>query len=603
MRKIALLSVLILVVAGGYTAFWFKKSGEFKQMLEQSIASLNEQAKNISKDNTLLRYDSIDVSGFPFAMTLQVKKPVVDLPVAAFLQKMPHEVAPIAPVTSAPLAPPSVTPSAIAAPVTPVTVTAAAPTAVQAPADWVEEISYGDSISVSGNLTGTHFTLTMAGDRTHKSLVNHTVKHTLVSSSSSPLVCHLGIEQAGNTLWVMQPIFTDLPTFLSIFRSADCDVQGITLKDAASGTLLLSADGFSVSASNKADGTANRKIDFKLDSKNTKALPAFDALVNEYMSWGYALRGTPDNLRMATPFSEYGAQDQKIDIHYNGPANAKDFSDPAAHMLFDSAFDVKNAMANMQMEIHVDTAPQGEERVASIKVHSVSNVTERYDQLIAKQTALAFTEMMREGKTGQELQIQQTLLKLGTPEELTVAMLPKFHEFGTVNFDVDANVKGPNHAETFLRHGNFALDTLNWVAAPYGLKFKGALNATAENKIPSGDLLATCISCDALITDFGNYAMRIEAIVNRMTPGKTPYINAGLINGVKQFLHGIAEDANAKDAVIHIVMKDNGILTISGKPAIQAMGLFGATIAPYLQHPAAAPAPAAAPVPVAPAGQ
>ena len=120
----------------------------------------------MTKDLSLIRYESVAVTGFPFSMVVEITKPVLDIPVSVMLADYSHQ------------------------------------TAMPAPYEWVEEVSYGDKVTFTGNILGDHFTFTAYGDRTHKSLINRSARHTLVSSSSSPLTCHLGVERpSGGAPW------------------------------------------------------------------------------------------------------------------------------------------------------------------------------------------------------------------------------------------------------------------------------------------------------------------------------------------------------------------------------------------------------------------
>jgi hypothetical protein len=568
MRKYIVPAVIVIVIiaAGGYTAFWFKQADNFKHMLEQSIAALNDQAKSLKSDNTLVKYDSIHVTGYPTHMVLEIIKPVVDVPMSAFLQK-----------TS-----------------TPPTVIAAAPPA----SEWIEEISYGEKVSFTGDITGSHFTLVAAGDRTHKSIVNRTTRHTLISSSVTPLTCHIAVEHPRGAPWTMQPIFSDLPTFLSIFRAFDCNVHGVVLKDAATGTSLFTADNFSTFASHNPMDGINHALTFKLDYQNAIAFPASDAIVKEYADWSYSALGMPADTYRALP-SLYGNQNASFDMHYEGTIDK--LNDAAAmHLTFDiNKFNMKNALLDTELQAHIKSMPQGTvERTTSIVINGRTEVSELYDEIIAKQLAAIFSSLQHDEADKAHPELKQLAIQMGTPEEIAAALTPHLHNLGKISLDMNVNAKGANRTDLFLKNGIFTVDAMDLVATPYGIKIKGMGNASIQGKSPSADISITCITCDTLVNDAGSYAMRIQSVFNRIQPGKQPYVTVDLLEGIKQFLHGIAEnsaDKNPQDLVIHIVMKDTGEFTISGKQVIQVLGLYGTTIAPRLS--------AAPPTPQAPVAQ
>jgi hypothetical protein len=146
-----------------------------------------------------------------------------------------------------------------------------------------------------------------------------------------------------------------------------------------------------------------------------------------------------------------------------------------------------------------------------------------------------------------------------------------------------------------MRKGSVSLDELNWVATPYGIKIKGSVAGNPNGIAPTGDLAFNCISCDALVNDLGGYAIRVETLVDKAYKAPKPYLTKDLLDGVKQFLHGIAEDGNAKDVLIHLAVSNAGF-TISGKQLPYVQALFSNTIVPRL--PQMSPSAGGQPVPM-----
>jgi hypothetical protein len=568
MRKLIVLLVAVAILGAGYTAYWHRKADAFREMFTQSVDSLNEQAKPFTKDLPFFHYDAVQVTGFPFAMVIEASKPVVNLPVSALIEQVPDH-------------------RAMAA-------------AARAPYEWVEEISYGDKITLTGNIMGDHYTLTASGDRTDKSLINRSARHTLVSSTSTPYVCHLGVERpTGGTPWTMQPIFTDLKTFLSIFRSLDCDTRDIALKDAASGAVLLTSDGVSFAATNEASAGINHRITFLVNSEKTKTTPAFDALYTDYLLMAYTLMGKADQLVSPIPPSENGEQNIKADLRYDGPTTLQAFTDPEANFHVDiNTLDLQSALGTLSLEMHLGDVPQGNDRSLSFALHEKMNVTEHNDQLSQKYLAALLANMARHPDSAPADPVAQSLQKLamlGAPEQVVAKLYPQLHTFGKASLDIDFNVKGPNQDAKFLKQGIAMIDTFNLLTEPYGIKVKGSSNASTAGKPLTADFSLTCLACDALVSDFGNYLMRVESVVNQVSsPPRPTVLSKDLFNGLTQFLHGISENSSAKDLVIHFVMKDSGP-TISGKQIQEVIGLYMSTVAPYLPKPAPAQPPIAQP--------
>jgi hypothetical protein len=563
MRILIVLLVILGISGGGYAVYWNKKADEFKQMLVSSVDAINEEAKPLTKNAPLVHYDSIRATGFPFAMVLEVSKPVLDLPVSEILkQSLPNPSAAIS-------------------------------------ASWVEQFSYSDTISITGNITGDHYTVTFNGDRTNRTMLDGKPRHTWISSSATPLVWHLGVEQPrGGSPWTMQPIFTDLQTFLLIFRSFDSNVENEALKD-ENGTPLYSFERFFISLVNEQAGGNNNKLALKINLDKGKATPAFDALYKDYMLMVYTEMGEQQMLnKIPVMLSAVGEKNSRIDITYEGPTEEKFFADPGLNVHFDiNALNFQSALYNMALQAHIASIPQGSDRMISIAVHETSDATELYDQMLRQVIASVITDLASPaGKSQAETQVAHAIALLGsTPEEIAAAIAPQSHALGKTAFDLDLNIKGPVPRQEFMRKGSVSLDELNWVATPYGIKIKGSVAGNPNGIAPTGDLAFNCISCDALVNDLGGYAIRVETLVDKAYKAPKPYLTKDLLDGVKQFLHGIAEDGNAKDVLIHLAVSNAGF-TISGKQLPYVQALFSNTIVPRL--PQMSPSAGGQPVPM-----
>jgi hypothetical protein len=316
-----------------------------------------------------------------------------------------------------------------------------------------------------------------------------------------------------------------------------------------------------------------------MESKNGKATAAADQLVKEILQLSSSLAGNSSAAAMI-PMSEYGTQNVKFAMHYDGPVESKNMT-PAAQVHFDiDTFEAHNALANTAFQLHLGTAVQDNNRTVSITLHADSDVTERYDQLIAPLAADAYNNALQQQKTGPNASMVQTLSQLGTPQEVMATVLPKFHTFGKTTFDIDASAQGPDNTKAFFQQGKYTVNAFNWIAEPYGFK----LAASVPNQLPFGDVTFTCITCDALINDMGDYGMRVEALVDKIPPGKQPYLSKNLIEGVKAFLHGISQNS----LVIHVVMGNTGV-TVSDKQIPEVMNIFATTVAPFIPKPQAPP--------------
>jgi hypothetical protein len=557
MRTLVVAILVIVVLAiGGYTALWHEEATEFKSAAERWVATTNENAKMKGFAGGIIHYDSIETSGFPMSLNFRFINPVIDFPISSFLRS----------VATSQLHTPD--PSA--------------------PESWVAEYDFSAPVQFSGNVRLNHFTLTIPGDYTIKSIVNNTPKRIIQTRSPEPMACSLDVDQPiGGALWFNRPVMSDPKTFLEVFRSLDCSVKDITTTDVASHTVLATADLSHFTVSNAPVGGVNHSIALVLEGKNLQTTPAFDGLNYQYSQMAYAIMGIPQDQRPAPMrLSEHGKINMDIDMGYLGPVDSASVSDPNMQMHFDvNTLDFNSDILKSAFDLHLASDPHGNSRTASLKIDSKTTVSPKYDAIMAEQTASAIKQAMQtEGKFGPQLQLAQTLNALNlTPQEITAAVLPKFSSFGDIVFNVDASVTGPNHGADMFKHGTITLNAFNWLSAPYGITLKGKVDMSSADGKPSGELTKTCIHCDALISDAGAYAMRIEGLGSHMQPPHVPYITSAFIEGIRQFLHGIAENPSAKDLVTDF--KFNGMMfTVSGKSLPEVMALYASTIAPVQPH-------------------
>lgn len=545
MRKLLIVAIVVVALMGAYSFCWFKKADDLHHNVEDFIAQLNEQTKTFNQGSPVLRYESLNVSGFPFAITVELTKPVIDVPVSVILQQLSKKMSPDPTFTPAP----------------------------NAPKEWMEEISYAGGIKISSNFMGDHFTLLTDGDRTNVTTVDHVVRHSLLGTSANPLLCHVAFERKNFNPTSLEPLFTDGRSFVEAFRSMDCSVDGVAIKDNSNQALLSSIDRFFVSTTIKPSDTDYRKASLNVDMKSKKMLPAFDAIVAEYMQLASAfLQKAPPYV---PPYSSYGEQNIAIDIGYDGPVSNAAFADPDMHVSVDiNKFDMQNAISESKNQMHVSSSTQGDERTAKFVIKTTSKVSEAYDTLITQVIGDAYSRMMKAQLAGKK----SMPLPIADPQTFVAAFLPKFHELGLITFDMDATVKGPK-GENFLKQGALTLSAFDIKTTPYGMTLKGsASQPTATGKMPTADMSLTLINADALLDALFAYGKRVEAVF--ATTGRPLMLSDALAGGVKRFVQGISE-GNAKDWIIHLVVGDKGF-TVSGKQIGDIMGLYATDIAPYL---------------------
>lgn len=539
---------VVAVAAGGYSAVWFQKAAEFKENFAKSVADINASMKPMMKNGDFFRYESAETSGFPLAMKLSVSKPVMEIPLGAVLRAAPKE--------------------ALNGEVSP-------------DFEWVEELSLGEGISLASDVMGSKFTLSVNGDLMLKSTTNGTVRHTLAATSATPFICELHTKPSG--FLVSYPKFKDAESFFEAFENISCASNQSTLKDASNGTPLASTDKHSLSLRN-VTSAGQRSAALKYEIVNSEYLPAGDMIMNNYVAIvSEAMKKPPQTIPYK--LSEFGKNNFKIDMSYEGPDNTAAIDNPLTSITLDiNSIDINSTVFNSNSSIHMKGHPEGDSRRIIVKADSKTTVSERYDQILSESIKNTLNELANvEGKTGKDLDIAQSIQKFGSIDSLVDAAVPKLHPQGEIVLSADIDLlgkKGAESSDSIVKVGRLDLYT-----SLYGIKSKGDF-ASAQAQPPKGNADITCVSCDTLVDDITNYAIRFANYMNAVSPqSKVPVPSAQLASGIKTFIRSLSlngSDPNAKDLNIQIAMMESGDFTVSGKPGMEALQGYMTHVAPHL---------------------
>jgi hypothetical protein len=77
MKLLKILVVVVVLLLGGYTGFWFYQSNQLKAVLEDNLTKLSQ---NLAQSGGEFSYEGISVSGFPLKLTLDINSPLFRLP-------------------------------------------------------------------------------------------------------------------------------------------------------------------------------------------------------------------------------------------------------------------------------------------------------------------------------------------------------------------------------------------------------------------------------------------------------------------------------------------------------------------------------------------
>lgn len=547
-KVVATVFVVAAVAAGGgYSAYWFKKSEDFKEKIVTAITELNAKVKPVIKDGEFLRYESVQSSGFPLEMKLTLVKPVMTIPASTVMKLAPKETW---------------------------------KGEVSPEFEWTEELGWGDSVSLSADVLGSKFVAALTGDVTWKTTTGSTVRHALVASSATPLTCELKTKPSG--FMVTFPQFEDAEAFFNAFESINCSSNSSVMKD-ATGATIATTDSIRLGITNVASA-GHRNASIKYQIVNSEYLAAGDAIVNNYVNIiAEAIKQQPQKLTYS--LSEMGKNNINIDIAYNGPDNAAAIDNPSTSLTFNiNALDLNSNLLNSNNSFNLSISPEGDNRKIVLKTASKTNISERYDQILSDNIKATLTDLANtEGKTGKELDIAHSVQKFGSIDSLVDAALPKLHKQGDMVLNLDLEAVGKKLDDS--SEGRAKVSVFDILTSLYGVKMKGDL-ASTKNQSPASNADITCINCDTLIDDISNYVIRFASYINTVAPDtKAPVPSRELANGIKTFIHSMAlngSDPAAKDLNIQLVMKESGDFTVSGKPVMEAMQSYMTNVAPHL---------------------
>ena len=559
MRKFTTVILATTVLLGGaYSYYWFSQSEILKNNITQTINNFNTQSKAINNDKDVISYESLRVSGFPFSMQADFTKLLLTIPVSVLVEQLEH-------------IPNSDKTKSI-----------------------VLELSYKDTVSLASNIMADNFSLIIKGDQSIKPIINGEVRPALITASERPFVCHLGIENPDNRPWNFPQVFADATSFIHALRLFECNAGGANSHYGESPDTLSAVEKLTISMKNEPKEGINHKATVHFQVVNAKSTLAYDQIANSYLQIFYDLiNASPKQRSYVIDTAQYGMQNSNIEISYEGPFEQSALADPNLRAeLMVHAFDLSNDLYSMQNKAHISLEPSENNKVKSaIVVHSVSNYSEKFDAALTKQIAVLLSQFA-------ELQGFPALKEIAVQkktDQVAMVMTPKLHDLGNIALDIDLTADTPRA----LTGGSITINALDITANQYGLKIKG--NASAgQNPPPTADVAVSCLACDDTVNGLGAYALKVDNAVAEFRQPPFHYVSTPLIEGIGKFLHSINEteaDKNSKDVLIHVIADEKSNVTISGKQIIEVVGLFGTTIAPYLQpQPPAAQTPAVVPV-------
>ena len=518
MRRLFLVLGVTAAVAVGafgvYAGFWFHQADEAQRQIASTIVDLNIRAKSIDKNVTFLRYDSITSNGFPFEMSLTLNKPALELPITSLLRS------------------------------------AGVPGLKRRnqTADWTEILGT-DAITFSNDTASDDTVFQFPHPITDRSYLNHKLANTYVTSSND-LTCRTkALGMIFHDIAAMKQSSASLNAeLLNTDSGMSCLAKGIKVSDALSKALLYGEDESSINFSNSPSDDAHRNIHFQLRHVNAQYSPAGGIAAAEMFKKLNLVMGLgkESGLHFINP-SEFGKYKQDIDMSYDGPVDKAAFHSNDLRLSFDiKHFDLKSSLMNTTLTMHAATDGNNTDENDHLSVHQRTNVSGRYDNLIAQ----------------------------STNSNIAAALVPHLHSLGTLKFDLDASGNITNGLKNKSEYSSLKLNNFSVNTNPYGIDIHGNFWDQGEQQYT--DMILTFRNFDKMITDIGAYALRVEAAMPEVYRKKTALLTRSHIANVRQFFHTIADtpNSNSHTMVIHVQKEPDAQFTVNGKGMLEILMLM-----------------------------
>ena len=542
MRSVFMISfiVFIAVGAGGYGISWYSQAVSTKHLVEQFTEKVNAKEK-------YLTYDAIEISGFPSDVKVSIVKPHFKGRIDEFFNSFRK---------NAQLPDSNVK-------------------------EWTQDTLLNGKITIGTNALSDRYSIDISGNWTQSGVINgQTFASTTESLSDSTCALQLQRETGlFDALWNFQSLNRDGMTLLKDFRVLDCNSAGGKSLDATSKEILSSSGPLRLYVTNTPQqGTT--QIRFYAKITDVEITPLGDTQI-----LNIADMLSPDS-KSPIGFSAYGKQNIDIDFTYSGPTDLQTAGKNPAMDVALIKFDINNQMYTYHTNFHFNNIPAGGNRSTTLVYKTEAAVTEPYDALMQKVTHNAIQGLY--SSNDPKFRELQARVQKYTPDELfgiVQPVIPNLHSLGKMVVALDSSFKG---SEDFKK-GDFALNTVEISATPYGIVGNGAVSM--QTMPPTANAHVSCSNCLQMIDDIVAYAGKAQKLVSYFDTAKAESmaIDPAQVSAMKQFLTSLSiPSANpAEQATLTYTLAGSGInTTINNKPIAEVAKLYSDYARPTKQQPA-----------------
>lgn len=527
MRNVLITGLLafVAIVGAVYPITWYIKAITIESAIEDTAEHLRTLGMDVS-------YDAISVSGFPTEMVVSIEKPRLRGRVDTLLNH----------------------------------ITTAEPSFADMK-PWQTDLLLDGTLQLSVDMFSSLYQMHVNGSVQEQDLVDGK-EVSLAWDINDGQHCALQVESnpLSALLWDFRLGEDDRAVWVEDFRSLDCHHSGFMMLDNASQNVLMQSGPvrFYVSKTPK-DG--KNTVRFFADYHDVEVLPAGDHIISLYQR---LFNDAP-----AAALSASGKNQLKIDLSYDGPTNHAENDSIPLHIQLNTLH-VSNQLYRFDATFGLSNSTQNDSKSGTLSFDVESTTSEAYDAVNKEALRAAIAEIQTSNDP--ELQNLSPYLQGRSVDqimEIIDPIVPDLHSFGTLHSTLDLQYAFNKNLQT----GNAQLKAFGFSATPYGLNAKGSIEHQGNLPIPTSDFTLECRACPALIDDAGAYSIRLQQVLQTLSPGQGTLISDKEVAALKGFLTELAGPAAGDVFTYHVVSEPMG-LDINGRNLGELFQLYGRYMKP-----------------------
>jgi hypothetical protein len=541
MRIVIGIAVVVLLGLGAYFFQWNKQAEIYKSVLLQHIETINAGPEADNVDFTIA-YESIGVSGFPFAHRVELVNPKVTskFTFGALLQWLEGKGVPAGQNN--------------------------------------DDTPIEDVFSLDGTLTAGINYLSSSGEMEMDGML--TGQDTIMGETiawemhrDGPATCRIDfLSKASWALVQTYMLGKPVPAeeFTRYLNSVRCNVPAQKVIRAGSDELLASS-GDAVMAVTDIDLTDREKISLHLITSIPDA-SIRDAYAKFYGSIGSGLPPSQYQLNPLEQFDVVGAQSMSIDLLFTmrdpGLASklqngVESVANNPEYVLFDMKdFSLSNKLYSLKIPMFLEMDKQEDTMTLKLRSNAENKVENEFDLAVGT----AISEGLKDPVLAQQFSAVFPEASSEEAQAFVLEVLPHLSGFGAIktNTDIEASMSATSPAAS----GGVTVRALDFLTDVYSLKIQGSYDLSKTEGLANIE----CLQCDKMVADMVEYNNRFQrALVAIDTTHRPTIISPEFYEGIMLFLRGLNTGKDQDNITMAVVSDGQGNITISGKPVFQVM--------------------------------